>query len=535
MKLTAHKILLVSLLAMASFAVKASPQAPQVFTPDQKLRYAEAIIENFYVDSVNADTLVVEAIQAMLKTLDPHSAYSSKKETEELTQPLDGKFSGIGIQFSVVRDTVCVVQTTIGGPAAAVGIMPGDRIVYVNDSIFTWPKIGNNDVTKVLRGPKGSVANLRVKRAGNPELIDFRIVRDDIPIYSVDGAYMVTPEVGYIRVSRYAEDTPNEVARAIDRLKTKGMRQLIIDLEGNGGGYLGAAYGMASEFLKNGDLVVSTMGSSQPRQELRVEHGGGNNDIDRVVVMVDQFSASASEILAGALQDHDRAVIVGRRTFGKGLVQRPFPFPDGSMMRLTTSRYYTPSGRSIQKPYVKGKGEEYQLDLLNRYKSGELWSADSIHFDESKKVYTLRNHRPVYGGGGIMPDAFVPVDTSYYTTYYRDLVAKGVVNRYVTDYLDAHRTALLAQYPDEDAFAAGFDAAQMMPGLVEAGDKEGVKPDDEKLAVSAPMLQGILKGLLERDLYENGSYMRSVNPLNPVFNRALEIITDPVIYNQFLN
>lgn len=501
--------------------------------PTQKLMYSLGIIDKFYVDNVDSDSLVTEAIVAMLKTLDPHSAYTTPKETEELSQPLEGKFSGIGVQFSIIRDTVNVVQTTANGPSQKAGILPGDRIIYVNDTIFTKPKMANSDVLKTLRGPKGSRVDLKIKRGGVPELIDFRIIRDDIPIYSVDAAYMVAPEVGYVRVSRFAEETPKEVDRAVSRLKSKGMKHLIIDLEDNSGGYLGAAHQLASRFLNKGDLVVYTQGLHQPAQYLKVEDSKSYG-LDRVVVMVNQYSASASEILSGAMQDHDRGVIVGRRTFGKGLVQRPFPFPDGSMIRLTTARYYTPSGRSIQKHYEKGQGEEYQLDMLNRMKHGELFTADSIQFDESQKTYTLRNHRTVYGGGGIMPDRFVPVDTSNYSVYYRDVVAKGVVNTYITDYLDTHRAELLKQYPDEEAFATGYDAAPQLEGLITAGEKQGITRNDEQIATSRKVLTAMLKGLLERDLYDNGSYIRSVNPLDPVFNEAVRIIGDPAEYNRLL-
>lgn len=503
------------------------------FTPDQKLRFAEALIENYYVDSVNSDSIVQEAIVAMLKTLDPHSAYTNAKETEELSQPLEGHFSGIGVQFSILRDTVMVVQTTANGPSQKVGIQPGDRIIYVNDSIFTHPKMVNSEVLKTLRGPKGSVVNLKVKRGGNPELIDFRIVRDEIPIYSVDASYMVQPEVGYIRVSRFAEETPKEVSEAVAKLKKQGMKHLIIDLEDNTGGYLGAAHGLASQFLKKGDRVVYTQGLNQPRVNLDVDEDV-NNGIDRVVVMVNQYSASASEILSGALQDYDRAVIVGRRTFGKGLVQRPFPFPDGSMIRLTTARYYTPSGRLIQKPYQKGKGEEYELDLLNRMKHGELFSADSIHFDEKQKTYTLRTHRPVYGGGGIMPDRFVPVDTSTYSKYYRDVVAKGVLNRYMQDYVEKNRAEILKKYPTEDDFANGFNPAPLTDGLISAATADSIKRDDEQIATSRPVLESMMKGLIERDVYPNGTYMRAVNHLDPIFLEAVRIITTPAEYRRLL-
>lgn len=497
-----------------------------------KLNYAERLIENAYVDPVNADTLVTEAIVAMLKTLDPHSSYSDAAETKELTQPLDGKFSGIGVQFSIVKDTVYVVQTVVGGPAERVGMRPGDRIIYVNDTIFTRPKMANSDVLKTLRGKKGSRVDLKVKRGDN--MIDFTIIRDDIPIYSVDAAYMADPQTGYIRVSRFAESTPEEVEKAIRKLSAQGMKNLIIDLEDNGGGYLGAAQGMASLFLNPDDLIVYTSGRAVPDRQLTASRTK-DYGIDRLVVMVNQYSASASEIFSGAMQDHDRAVIVGRRTFGKGLVQTPIPFPDGSMIRLTTARYYIPSGRLIQKEYAKGHSEEYQLDMLTRYKSGELFSADSIHLDKSKEYRTLRNNRVVYGGGGIMPDVFVPVDTSMYSSYYRDLMAKGVFNTFVVSYIEKNRPELLKKYPTEESFHREFRVNDhIIEQLVQAAQAEGVKPDEQALDTSRPVVEGVIKGLLARDLYENGIYARAVNHLNPVFNKALEIINDPRQYNTLL-
>lgn len=543
------KKLLLSILALASVSAIVSLAQQRKFTPDQKLRYAAALIEECYVDSVNSDSLVTEAIVAMLHTLDPHSQYSSPEETKELNQPLEGKFSGIGIQFSIVRDTVYVVQTTGGGPSERVGIRPGDRIIYVNDSIFTRPKIANSDVLKTLRGEKGTEVNLKIKRGDSPELIEFRIIRDDIPIYSVDASYMVAPEVGFISISRFAESTPKELDEAIEKLAAQGMKHLILDLESNGGGYLGAAHGVASRFLKNGEMVVYTNGLNAKPAYFKVEKVDfgtlfnnskykvkSKSKVDRLVIMVDQYSASASEIVAGAIQDNDRGLIVGRRTFGKGLVQRPFPFPDGSMIRLTTSRYYTPSGRLIQKPYKKGESEEYQLDLLNRYNNGELFSVDSIHFDEALKTYTLKNHRPVYGGGGIMPDRFVPVDTSNYSNYYRDLIAKNSINTLVLNALDANRKELLEKYPTEDDFYANYTVSQdLIDKLVEQGKKDGVEPNPEQLATSRKMLEAIIRGLLARDLYDNGTYVRSTNPLNPVFNAALDLILDPEQYNSLLN
>ena len=507
-----------------------SVQLPKQF---DKLAYAYSAINSAYVDEVNADSLTTEAIVAMLKTLDPHSSYTDVEETKELTQPLDGKFSGIGIQFSIVKDTVYVVQTTVGGPSEKVGIRPGDRILYVNDTLFTHPKMVNSEVLKTLRGPKGTPVNLKIKRG--EQLIDFALVRDDIPIYSVDAVYMADPTTGYIRVSRFAESTPQEVDEAIQKLKKQDMRNLIIDLEDNGGGYLGAAVGMASQFLKPGDVVVSTRGRAVPDRFFEVTEKYNNGDIDRLVVMVNQYSASASEIFSGAIQDWDRGLVVGRRTFGKGLVQTPIPFSDGSMMRLTTARYYIPSGRLIQKEYEKGHTEEYQLDMLTRYQSGELFSADSMHIDKSREYRTLRNSRVVYGGGGIIPDIFVPVDTTMYSNYYRDLMAKSVISTFAVKYIDEHRAEILKQYPTEDDFHKNFVVnKEIMEQLIAAGEKDGVPLNEEGLETSRQVIEGVLKGLLVRDLYENGVYSRAVNKLDPVFNEALKLINDPERYHRLL-
>ena len=385
---------LLALCASGAFA------QPMELTPSQKLRAAEGLIESFYVEDVDADALTAEAIRAMLKTLDPHSSYTTPDETKEFTTPLEGKFSGIGITFNMVEDTVYVIQTITGGPSQKVGILPGDRIVAANDTVLAGKKMKNTDVMKHLRGPEGSEVRLSVKRG--EEMIDFDLVRDEIPIYSVDETFMADPTTGYIAVSRFGESTAAEVREAIRSLRRKGMKNLIIDLSGNGGGYLGAAFDMAGEFLPKNTPVVSTSGRSVPSQTFVTETQGDFLD-GRVVVIANQYTASAAEILSGALQDNDRGLVVGRRTFGKGLVQRPFPFPDGSMIRLTTSRYYTPSGRCIQKPYEKGRSEEYHLDMLNRMSSGELWHEDSIPRPDSLRYETLRRHRTVYGGGGITP------------------------------------------------------------------------------------------------------------------------------------
>ena len=520
-----NKTVIANIFLALSLAFSAAAQQKEEFTPINKLNYAEAIIENFYVEDVNTDTIVSEAIIAMLKTLDPHSSYTSPKETKELTEPLEGKFSGIGVQFNMSTDTVYVIQTVAGGPSEKVGIRPGDRIVAADDSVIAGKKLANSQVMKVLRGPKGSKVKLSVLRDG--KMIDFMVTRDDIPINSVDGVYMVTPEIGYIRLSRFAEDSGKEVEDAIRKLQKQGMKKLILDLEDNGGGYLKAAYDIASLFLNKDDLVVFTKGKNdQMTSYLTVENKKPLFD-GPVVVTVNQYSASASEIVSGALQDNDRGTIVGRRTFGKGLVQRPFPFPDGSMIRLTTARYYTPSGRCIQKHYEKGKGEEYHLDLLNRYKSGELWSADSIHFDESQKFRTLKKDRIVYGGGGIMPDVFVPVDTSYYTQYYRDIMAKGVIPTYSLQYVDKNRNEMVKKYPSENAFFANFKVTpQMIDEIVDKAKAEGVEPNPEQLKVSQPIIEAIIMGYLTRDLYEDGSYIRAINPYNPIFTEAVKQLSN---------
>lgn len=508
--------------------------ARRELSPDQKLRMAAAIIQNYYVEDVDGNEIADEAIKAMLGTLDPHSSYTDPDETKELTAPLEGKFSGIGIQFNNATDTVYVIQTISGGPSEKVGIRPGDRIIQAGDSLLAGRKLPNSSIIKILRGDKGSKVNLKVKRSGVPDLIDFVVTRDDIPLYSVDASYMANDSTGYIRLSRFAEDTADEVARAADELKAKGMRNLIIDLQDNGGGYLGAAAELSSEFLSKGDPIVYTKGLHSAPAPFGVEKDGDLRDI-RIVIIVNQYSASASEILSGAIQDNDRGLIVGRRSFGKGLVQRPFPFPDGSMIRLTTARYYTPSGRSIQKHYDKGQSEEYMLDMLNRYKSGELWSADSIHVADSLRYETLRNHRTVYGGGGILPDVFVPVDTSYFSPYYRDLNAKGVLNQFCINYVDTNRDWLKKNYRDEDAFMKDFVITpEIEQELIAAGEKEGVPFNEEQWQRSSPYILAIVKGLIDRDLFENGSVFRAINPLTPEYREALDLINDPTRYDKLL-
>lgn len=531
-KLTA---IMASAIALTASAQAHAPEGEFTITPDQKLRLAEGVIERYYVDDVNADKIVQEAIVAMLKTLDPHSTYSDPEETKELTTPLEGNFSGIGVQFNMLNDTLFVIQTTAGGPSEKVGILPGDRILAAGDSLISGVKRPNSQILKILRGPKGSRVDLKVLRRSVAEPIMFSVTRDDIPIYSVEAAYMADPTTGYIRISRFAEETDAEFQKAVADLKAKGMKQLIIDLQDNGGGYLQAAHQLASHFLGKNDLVVFTEAPKMGKQLYTVERPG---DLQKepVVILANQYSASASEILAGALQDNDRGLVVGRRTFGKGLVQRPFPFPDGSMIRLTVSRYYTPSGRSIQKPYTDGDPDAYRKDMLHRYEAGEFSSADSIHLPDSLRFETLRHHRPVYGGGGIMPDLFVAIDTTGYSDYYRDLVAKGILNRYGITYVDDHRKELKARYPDEQAFIDGFQVTDaMMDEIVKMGEADSVKFNSEGYERSLPVMRTIVKAMVGRDLFDVATYYKVVNPvLNPPFREAMDLINDRKRFDDLL-
>ena len=517
------------------FAAGADNQERPQLPPDQKLRFAEKVIETYYVDSVNTDKIVTEAIVAMLKELDPHSSYSDPEETRELTIPLEGNFSGIGIQFNMLNDTLFVIQTTSGGPSEKVGILPGDRILQAGDSILSGVKSPNSRILRILRGPKGSQVGLKVLRKGVAEPLSFNITRDDIPVYSVDASYMADPTTGYIRISRFAEGTDKEFVKALDELRRQGMKNLIIDLEDNGGGFLNAATDLASHFLDKGDLVVYTDAPKLGTHNYVVEKPGDMRD-GKVVVMANQYSASASEILSGAIQDNDRGLVVGRRTFGKGLVQRPFPMPDGSMIRLTVSRYYTPSGRSIQKPYTAGDGDDYRKDILHRYEAGEFSSADSVHLPDSLRFETLRNKRPVYGGGGIMPDQFVPIDTTSFSPYYRDLVAKGIISRYSITYVDTHRKELKKEYPTEEQFLSRFEVTpDMMQEIVKMGENDSVKYNEEQFERSSMMMRTIIKGIIGRDLFTTSTYFKVVNPvLNPVYRESLQLINDDERYRKLL-
>lgn len=516
-------------IALTATAQRSMPQAMQ------KLLNAEYAISSLYVDSVDEDKLVEEGIKGMLESLDPHSSYTDAKETKELEEPLQGEFSGVGIQFNMNQDTLYVIQTIPGGPSERVGVLAGDRIIYVNDTTIAGVKMKNSDIQKRLRGKKGSQVTIKVKRPGVKELITFRITRDNIPLHSIDASYMIDGQTAYLRISRFGAKTHDEMMEALDKLKQQGMTRLVMDLSDNGGGYLNAAIDMCNEFLDRGQLMVYTEGDNSPRNEA---HANGYGDYKSLpmVVIVNQFSASAAEIFAGAMQDWDRAVVVGRRTFGKGLVQRPFKFEDGSMMRLTVARYYTPSGRCIQKPYTRGDKKAYEDELLDRYNMGEYYSLDSIQFNDTLRYTTRVNGRTIYGGGGVMPDIFVPVDTTEYTTYYRDLTAKGIINQYVINYVDKHRKDIAKQFKTINDFDMGFDVNdEMMRDFIARGEQDSIKYDEEKYRTSEQMMKDIIKGLIARDIYgDPGAYSIIINHRNPDLKAAMEVFNDQERYNRLL-
>jgi carboxyl-terminal processing protease len=499
----------------------------------QQVQQAFLWIEHFYVDTVNVAQMSTNAIRGVLKELDPHSTYLTPSEVRRANEPLEGNFEGIGIHYQMDRDTLLVINTIIGGPSEKVGLRAGDRILAVDDTTIAGVKMSNDEIQRRLRGPKGTHVHVAVRRGSEPDLIDFDITRDQIPLYSVDASYMATPEVGYIKVSRFGKNTPEELLSAADSLRRHGMKHLIVDLQGNGGGYLGSAVAMAGEFLPKNSLIVYTEGRASKRDEYRTSKKGSLTD-GRLVVLIDEQSASASEIFSGAMQDLDRGVLVGRRSFGKGLVQRPVPLPGGAMMRLTVSHYYTPSGRCIQKPYTKGDKESYDRDLLNRYRSGELLSADSIHFADSLRCYTLSG-RTVYGGGGIMPDVFVPIDTARVTRTHRNLLARGTFNRYVLNYFDLHHDRLVADYPTVDDFLARFTVTDAM--LAELKNKayaDSVRIDSTEWERSLSLLSLQLKAGLANDLYGTSAYYRVITEADDVYQRAVALISDERQYRQLL-
>jgi carboxyl-terminal processing protease len=502
---------------------------------DESLKFSQVLnwIDKYYVDSVNKAELVENAIIEMLKSLDPHSTYLNKDEVKQMNEPLQGNFEGIGISFNILNDTIFVVNPVPGGPSEQVGIKSGDRIILIDGEKVAGTGIKNSDVFKRLRGKKGTQVTVSILRRSVKDLIVFTITRDKIPIYSLDASYMIDDRIGYIKINRFSFTTIDEFESALQKLKMSGVKDLILDLSGNGGGYLEVAVKLADQFLNEGKLIVYTEGVKHPKRNY-FSSSHGNFEDGRVVIMIDESSASASEIVAGAIQDWDRGIIVGRRSFGKGLVQNPMLLIDSSMVRLTIARYYTPSGRLIQKPYDKGY-DEYSNDLINRFNNGELTSGDSIVFPESLKYHTLISGRVVFGGGGIMPDYFVPLDTSYQSDYYRKLNNRGILNLFVLNYSDDNRKNLTAKYPEFRIFNEKFDVSDDILNQLSAyAENQGLKINASDLSRSQDHLKTVIKAYIARDLWNTNEFYQVYNTKNESYLKAVEVLKDGSKYQAAL-
>ncbi|UTW66295.1 S41 family peptidase [bacterium SCSIO 12643] len=496
----------------------------------KKLETFMRYVQLAYVDTVDTEKLTEDAIKAVLKDLDPHSVYISKKDLQRMNEPLEGNFEGVGIQFNILHDTITVVSPIAGGPSEKLGIRAGDKIIEIDDKVVAGVGFTNKDVADHLRGKKGTKVTVGIARKGESELLDFEITRDKIPIYSMDAAYLATPKTGYIKLNRFAAQSMTEVGTAIDSLQKLGMENLILDLRGNSGGYLRTAIQLADNFLEAGKLVVYTKGKAFPREDYN-STTLGNFEKGKLVVLIDEGSASASEIVTGAVQDWDRGLVIGRKSFGKGLVQKPFQLTDGSAIRLTISRYYTPSGRSIQRDYSEGK-EDYYNEINKRYEHGELMNSDSIEFPDSLKFETLQLKRTVYGGGGIMPDIFIPLDTTETSEYFSALVRKGILYTYDLDYLDEHRAELLAKYPTFEDFDKGFELSdEMLEEIIAYAEEKGVKRNDEQIAHSKNLIKLNFKALMASNLWTSTEFYRVINTNDNAFNKALRVMSDKTFKN----
>lgn len=491
------------------------------------------LIDAFYVDSIDINSLTEKAIVEVLKNLDPHSMYISAKDVKEMNEPLNGNFEGIGIQFNILRDTVLIIEPIPGGPSEKIGLLSGDRIISIDGEKVAGIKISTAGVRTRLMGMKGTKVNLSILRKGEKDLLDFTIVRDKIPINSLDAAYMLDAETGYVKLNKFAATTEKEFSDAVAILQKSKMKNLIIDLRSNGGGYMLAATDLADKFFSDKKLLVYLSGNKTPRQDYTSD-GEGSLAGARLAILTDEGSASASEILAGAIQDWDRGIIVGRRTFGKGLVQNGFYLTDGSMIRLTIARYYTPTGRSIQSPYNEGY-DKYLENFYRRYTDGELMSSDSIHFPDSLKYTTMVNKRTVYGGGGIMPDLFVPADTSNYSDYYRNVARKGVLNSFALDYYDKNRDRLLTEFKSFDDYKKRFVFSQdEIDSFIKKAEEAGVVYNEAQFAISRDEILNILKGLVATNKWQTSEYYMIINENDTVIESALKALSDKQVYNKIL-
>ena len=492
-----------------------------------------SLIDAFYVDSTDIDKMTEKTIIEMLRNLDPHSVYISAKDVKDMNEPLNGNFEGIGIQFNLLRDTIIVIEPLSGGPSEKVGLLAGDRIIVIDGEKVAGIGISTSGVRSKLMGMKGTIVNLNVFRKGEKEILDFTIVRDKIPIFSLDAAYMLDKETGYVKLNKFAATTTKEFMNAVDSLRKYNMKNLILDLRSNGGGYMVASTDIADKFFSDKRLLVYLNGLKTPRQDYN-SNGKGELSNARIAVLTDEGSASASEILAGALQDWDRGVIVGRRTFGKGLVQNGFYLTDGSMIRLTIARYYTPTGRLIQSPYDEGY-DKYLENFYKRYTDGELVTADSINFPDSLMFKTLVNKRTVYGGGGIMPDIFIPADTSNYSDYYRGLVRKGLVNSYTLEYSDKNRARLFSEYKTFEDFKKRFSFTPAeIAEFIKKGEDSGLKYNETQFSTSKDEILKVMKALIASNLWKTNEYFRILNEDDTVIDKALQIVSDKTAYNKIL-
>jgi carboxyl-terminal processing protease len=481
-------------------------------------------VETDYVDSVNRNELETDAINGLLEDLDPHSSYISAKDFHQINDPLMGSFEGIGISFRIEKDTIMVINTIPGGPSEKVGLMGGDRIVKVNDSVIAGTGITNNDAIKLLKGKKGTKVEVAIFRKGIPNLLDFTITRDVIPMFSLDVAYMVNDSIGYIKLNKFSATTVDEFNKAMKKLKNKGMTALILDLRGNPGGFLKAAIDISDEFLPNKELIVYTEGKARERRYAFATKKG-NWENNTVIILIDEGSASASEIVSGAVQDNDRGTIIGRRSFGKGLVQEQMELPDSSALRLTVARYYTPTGRCIQKPYKKNDFQDYYEEAYHRYLNGEMESADSIHFPDSLK-YITPGGKVVYGGGGIMPDIYVPITTDTIHTFYNILGNKGLIFRFAFNYTDSHRSEL-SKFKDFESFNKGFNMSDSdYMDLVQFAREKGIDQSEKQIAVSKDKIKTLFKAYVGRNILDEKGFYPIYHQIDTIFKKAVEIINN---------
>ncbi len=520
--------LLFFILPFTYIHVQAQRQDPN--TGVRKFNTLMQIIRYAYVDTINEGKLVEKAITETLQELDPHSVYIPKKEVQRANEPLEGNFDGIGIQFEILKDTITVVHPIPGGPSDKLGIMSGDKIIKIDGETVASKKIDNQFVLDHLRGKRGTKVVVSIYRKGKKDLIDYTITRDKIPINSIDAAYIIAPGVGYINLNRFSQSSMQEFNTAVTKLKAEGMTNLILDLRNNSGGYMGTAIELSDEFLGPDKLIVFTQGIRSQREDY-FSSAKGQFQSGKLVILINENSASASEIVAGAIQDWDRGIIVGRRSFGKGLVQRPFQLPDSSQVRLTTARYYNPSGKCIQKPYGDGVDKYYE-DFSLRVRHGELIHADSIKFPDSLKYFTSKK-RVVYGGGGIMPDIFVPWDSTPVSDYYLDLRRKNVINSYVSDYVDQNRKILQKDYPAFQTFNMKFNLDnEFMISFFDYAEKQGVKKNEKDWGDSEKLIKTQIKGLIAQKLWDMNELYTIINQVDEEVLKAVEIISDDAMFDK---